>query len=170
MSSIFREEAIQEAQSYLKGELSIVQPSNVHFFLFFLIFLIITTLGFLSVATIDRKFTAKGFIHPTGFSNEIFSDDSGYISKLFIEEGSLIVEGQLLGLIVRSHFGPDGKDIQSATIKNIEEKIIQLQHELTIFEEQHSISYSQIRDQIKHSEYKIKLKQLKAENLEERIK
>jgi membrane fusion protein len=170
LTSIFREEAIQEAQSHLKGDISIVQSSNVYFFLFFLLSLIITTIAFLSVATFERKFTTKGFVHPTGFSNEIFSNDSGYVSELFIKEGSLISKGELLGVIVRRNFGPDGQDIQSAVIKNIKNKIIQIQHELTTFEAQHTLLLSQIKDQIKHSNYKVKLKLRKAENLDERMK
>lgn len=94
--SIFRSEVIREKKNQYTGEVLEIKSPAYTFLALFIVFFLLSLLIFLSVATYNKKETINGSLEPIGGSLRIYNDENGIVDKLFVTEGSIVTEGDVL--------------------------------------------------------------------------
>jgi membrane fusion protein len=146
MSALFRKQAVDAQQQRLFGSISLAQPLSSTIVTLCIFSIATIIMVFLCFSQYARKETVKGYLKPEKGLIKAYTNRSGVVEKLFIQEGSKVVAGQALASIITAQVLDSGEDLND----KLKAELIKQNH---LLEEQ---LQQQIRMQTKES---LRLKQ-----------
>ena len=117
--SLFRREAVSHQRERLAGSISLAQPLSLKLTVTILFSTACLIVVFLFNAQYTRKETVRGFLMPNKGVIKSFASQGGTIEKLWVTEGDMVTQGQLLATLVIHQSNNDGVDLSDQLIKQI---------------------------------------------------
>ncbi len=177
--ALFRQQAIEHQKDRLHGEV-LIQPKLSHVLLtIFIVIWVVLTIIWLTTSTYTRKETVNGWLEPPAGLVRVFPEDTpGKIEKIFVEEGSEVVEGQTLVVIKNERLLANGRYLEGTLLKEyrLQEEMLQQQlsrtesmfklkvHDINLEIESAKNDLSRLSDQINTTKKRYDLAKKRADN------
>lgn len=105
---VFREEAIAHQGHSLHGSVALYQPLPLIVFVALGLVVSISTIAFVSLASIARKETVVGWLSPSAGLSEVYATRSGVVDRVLVSVGQSVAPGQTLGSAIVDIAGQNG--------------------------------------------------------------
>ncbi|MCL1142745.1 HlyD family secretion protein [Shewanella gaetbuli] len=119
MNGLFRQQAIDNQQQKLHGDVSLAQPISIYVSTATLLAIIIAIIVFLSFSYYSRKETVRGYLVPDKGLIKTYANRSGNIEKLHVKEGDKISKGSPLVTIVLRRSMLSGEELSESLIDEL---------------------------------------------------
>ncbi len=128
---MFRKQALESKKSKLAGDVILNQPISmtVGIIALFTVFSIIIV--YLTHFEYARKEVVQGYLVPDQGLIKLYSERSGVLDELYVEEGQNVLQGQPLARIKNSQAMADGKELSQTLEAEIQIQIASLNSELS---------------------------------------
>ena len=113
-SPLFRQQAIEEQQSHLYGDVILKQPLSFRLITFFVLSIVIIITWFLINGAYSRKESVAGYLVPNKGLVKVYSPQKGVLMSLHIKEGQLVTKNEVLFTI--SNIFSNGLESDTAKI------------------------------------------------------
>lgn len=122
---LFRDEALeyQSASNSRFGKPTGVLPPSWGIITLMLGMFIGALIIFLVNVDFARKETVRGKLRVDGAEAKLYPLEAGLISKVLVQDGDVVVEGQALIEITKERFMQDGEALSDATLKQLETEL-----------------------------------------------
>lgn len=117
---LFREEVLKRQGSRLYGTISLAQPVSIYTAIATILAFTFIVLVFLSCSEYARKETVRGFLVPDAGIIKIYPFRSGYVDEIFVKEGDVVKEGDLLAKVLLSRPQLNGTELSESLIVSLE--------------------------------------------------
>lgn len=120
---LFRPEVTEQDQQRLLGTISLAQPMAIHVWITGLVVIVIAVLIFVLNSNYQRKEQVRGALVPDRGLLRIRTDQAGVVSKVHVNEGQTIREGDALLTIVNQRSNQQGSDLSHDLQRKVQERI-----------------------------------------------
>lgn len=131
---MFRTEAIEAKKQRLFGTVIVTQPISIYFISFTCFIVFILILVYLSQANYSRKETVSGYLMPEKGLVKVFSNRTGVIANIYVEEGDSVEQGKEIVKIKNSQSLTTGVELSTALSYELSQQIGYLTKELDTVE------------------------------------
>ncbi|WP_158972650.1 HlyD family efflux transporter periplasmic adaptor subunit [Paraglaciecola sp. L3A3] len=111
MSELFRQQALDAQKQRLYGNICLAQPLSLTVLTLTLTTVVIAIMLFLCFTNYARKETVHGYLKPEEGLIQSYTERGGVVDQLFVQEGSKVVAGQPLALIVTAQILDSGEEL-----------------------------------------------------------
>lgn len=155
MASLFRKEAIKDKKSKLEGDVLLTPSLSLQAITFTLVVLVFSIMLWLSLSSYSRKETAKGWlVLSQGVSNVYTTglDVKGsYVSRVFVNDGDIVNEGDPLLEISMGRKVVDGKDFNEYFLNEYVLEIESLTNQSKELKELYEDDEKQLQNDSRHN-------------------
>jgi len=127
-SDLFREEALsyQSAANSRFGKPTGVLPPSWSVITFMLALFMAALFTFLLNVDFARKETVRGKLRVDGAESKLYALEPGLITKVMVEDGQLVSEGDVIAEITTERYMSDGGTLSASTIAQLERELAAL--------------------------------------------
>ena len=120
--SLFREQAVSEAQSGLRGEVLVLPRFRHQLLTGLLVGWLALVITFLSFADYARRETVRGWLHPEGGVVRVYPQQQGRLRQLLVGEGDWVAPGDSLAEIAGERVLADGSPLEGLLLREYEQQ------------------------------------------------
>ncbi len=121
MTSLFRQEAIDNQRERLWGEVILIQPFSFYVITAALTLLVIIVAVFLSFGTYARRENVLGYLLPDKGMVKVYAVQTGLVSDIHVEEGDQVKKGDLLLTISTQKTNNQSTDVDALILSKLQE-------------------------------------------------
>lgn len=130
MTQLFRKQALEAQSQRLTGTISLAQPLSLKVVTATIVIIVLLVLTYLFQAQYVRKETVQGFLRPDKGVIKAYSNRSGTIKKLLVENGQYVKKGAPLVNITNQQITENGQVFSQELLKTVQQKQQLLKEEL----------------------------------------
>ncbi|WP_122032548.1 HlyD family secretion protein [Aliivibrio sp. EL58] len=131
---LFRKEVTNLKQNRLTGKMILTQPPSFYVISIVTFVFLVISIIYLIESKYSRKETVKGYLLPQKGVIKVYSGRTGILDELFVHEGDIVEEGQLIAKIRNSQSLVNGVEVSEALSKEIKIQIEALTKEKNVTE------------------------------------
>lgn len=148
MTSLFRQEALDNQKQRLWGEVILIQPLSFYLITGAVTVVVLVVAAFLIYGTYARRENVSGYLVPDKGLVKIYANQSGLITAVHVEEGDQVSQGDLLFTLSTQKTSLQSTDVDAMVLNKLKQNKATISNEL---EEQKHLSHrkiTQYKDQI----------------------
>ncbi len=139
MTSLFRQQAIDQQQDRLHGEVLLLQPLSIPVLCSVLVLVVGAVLTYLFWGTFPRRETVQGHLIPSSGVVQVTSARTGTLNQVLVSEGDRVERGQALFIVNGDSILADGQNLEALLLEEYQQKLTLLDQRLdripTVFDQ-----------------------------------
>jgi len=121
MSSLFRQEALDNKQQRLWGEVVLIQPLSFYLLTGAVTLVVLIVGAFLVYGTYARRENVSGYLLPDKGLVKIYATDPGVVTDVHVVEGNKVEKGDLLLTVSTKKNNSESSDVDALILNKLED-------------------------------------------------
>lgn len=168
-ASLFREEVLLARSDNRFGSRVLYQPLSLAVFAYSFLLVMLAFFTFAVLAPLQRTELVRGQLRSVGGEIKVYSPAAGTIARLLVNEGDVVVPGQLLAIVNQDRFDAAGAASLASNLSNLDTQLSAVEAQIHLLHERAQQSLVALQQQQKLVRGELDLLQSQQEILERRL-